>query len=101
VPLDAGPLDAPAPPPDAAIPEAAKKDATVARPGEKRMGRLKVTAYPILTVYVDNAKIHDTPVELSLTVGKHKLRLKNDELGKDETTTVTIEENKQTLIDRN
>jgi serine/threonine-protein kinase len=101
VPLDAGPLDAPAPPPDAAIPEAAKKDATVARPSEKRMGRLKVTAYPILTVYVDNAKIHDTPVELSLTVGKHKLRLKNDELGKDETTTVTIEENKQTLIDRN
>jgi hypothetical protein len=36
-----------------------------------------------------------------LTVGKHKLRLVNNELGKDETTTVTIEENKQTLIDRN
>jgi hypothetical protein len=101
LPADAGVPDAPAPPADAAIPDGAKKDATVLRPSEKRMGRLKVTAYPILTVYVDNAKIHDTPVELKLTVGKHKLRLVNNELGKDETTTVTIEENKQTLIDRN
>jgi serine/threonine-protein kinase len=88
-------------PADAVIPDGAKKDATIVRPSEKRMGRLKVTAYPILTVYVDNAKIHDTPVDLKLTVGKHKLRLVNNELGKDETTTVTIEENKQTLIDRN
>ncbi len=94
---DAGPAAS-----DTEIPDAAKKDATVAKPGEKRMGRLKVTAYPVLTVYVDNAKMgHDTPFEMSLTVGKHKLRLVNSELGKNETTTVTIEENKQTLIDRN
>jgi serine/threonine-protein kinase len=100
--VDAGVPEAPVPLTDAAVPEAAKKDATVAKPGEKRVGRLKVTAYPVLTVYIDNAKLgHDTPFELNLPVGKHRLRLVNTELGKDETTTVTIEENKQTLIDRN
>jgi hypothetical protein len=78
-----------------------KKDATAQRPGEKRMGRLQVTAYPVLTVYVDNKKIRDTPVDMKLPVGKHKLRLVNTELGKNETLTVTIDDNKPTIIDRN
>jgi serine/threonine protein kinase len=87
-------------PPDAGAPEA-KKDATGHRPSEKRMGRLKVTAYPIVTVYVDNAKVHDTPVDMKLPVGKHKLRLVNSDNGIDETRTVTIDENKPTIIERN
>jgi hypothetical protein len=108
----APPPDAPpAPPIDAGLPDAAlapldagpgetKKDATVLRPGEKRLGRLVVKAFPVLTVFVDNKKIHDTPVDMPLTVGKHKLRLVNSE-GRNEALTVTIEENKPTIIDRN
>ncbi len=99
-PIDAGPSDAPPPQPDAPAAEA-KKDATARRPGEKRMGRLKVTAYPIVTVYVDNSKIHDTPVDMKLPVGKHKLRLVNTDNGIDEHRTVTIDANKPTIIDRN
>jgi hypothetical protein len=59
-----------------------------------------VKAFPVLTVFVDNKKIHDTPVDMPLTVGKHKLRLVNSE-GRNEALTVTIEENKPTIIDRN
>ena len=65
------------------------------------MGRLKVTAYPVLTVYVDGKKIRDTPIDISLPVGSHKLRLVNTEQGKNETMTVTIDATKPTIIDRN
>jgi hypothetical protein len=100
--LDAGMVDEPASAgSDGAAGTDPKKDATAQRPGEKRMGRLQVTAYPVLTVYVDNKKIRDTPVDMKLPVGKHKLRLVNTELGKNETLTVTIDDNKPTIIDRN
>lgn len=101
--------DAPPPPVDAGVahvvhdagdPPRPKKDAPAGRPSEKRMGRLVVRAFPVLTVYVDNKKIHDTPVDMKLPVGKHKLRLVNTEVGKNETLTVTIEENKTAIIER-
>jgi hypothetical protein len=86
---------------DAAGSDSPQKDARAAHPSEKRMGRLVVRAFPILTVYVDNRKIHDTPVDMKLQVGKHRLRLVNAEVGKNETLTVTIEENKTATIERN
>ena len=89
----AAPVDAATEPP--------KKDASEGKQSEKRNGRLVVRAFPVLTVYVDNKKIHDTPVDMKLSVGKHKLRLVNPEVGKDETVTVTIEENKTATIERN
>ncbi|HEX5059285.1 MAG TPA: serine/threonine-protein kinase [Kofleriaceae bacterium] len=81
--------------------ETPKKDANVTKPGEKRVGRLVVKAFPVVTVYVDNKKVHDTPVDMNLPVGKHKLRLVNAEVGKDETVSVTIEANKTATIERN
>ncbi len=102
-PVDAAGPDAPmmttAPPVDAGVADA-KKDAIAVRPGEKRMGRLVVKTFPIVTVYVDNRKISDTPVDMPLTVGKHKLQLVNSE-GNNESLTVTIEPNKTTKIERN
>jgi hypothetical protein len=107
-PVDAAP--APVPPADASsvglaqsVPDATpapKKDARSTHASEKRMGRLVVRAFPVLTVYVDNKKIHDTPVDMKLPVGKHRLRLVNSEVGKNETLTVTIDERKTTTIDR-
>jgi serine/threonine-protein kinase len=116
---DAGSAASDTPPPpvvnDAALPDAAqvvevpvdagaeppKKDASGSHSGEKRMGRLVVRAFPVLTVYVDNKKIHDTPVDMNLPAGKHRLRLVNPEVGKDESLSVTIEANKTATIDRN
>ena len=64
------------------------------------MGRLIVRAFPVLTVFVDNRKIRDTPVDMKLPVGKHKLRLVNPETGKDEQLPITIEESKPITIER-
>jgi hypothetical protein len=116
---DAGSAASNTPPPpvvnDAALPDAAqvvevpvdagaeppKKDASAPHSSEKRMGKLVVRAFPVLTVYVDNKKIHDTPVDMALPAGKHRLRLVNPEVGKDESLSVTIEPNKTATIDRN
>jgi len=97
---DAMPPAADAAVPDAGLPEA-KKDATVAKPSEKKgMGRLVVKAFPVLTVFVDTQRGRDTPIDIQLPTGKHKLRLVNSE-GKSEVLSVTIEENKPTVIEKN
>jgi serine/threonine-protein kinase len=83
-----------------AVTETPKKDASAGERSEKRTGRLVVEAFPVVTVYVDNKKIHDTPVDMKLPVGKHKLRMVNTEIGKDETVTVLIEDKKTALIER-
>ena len=38
-----------------------------------------------MTVYIDKKKLHDTPLQIDLAVGKHVVRLVNAEQGKDET----------------
>lgn len=75
-------IDAAAPPPpppaDAAVvidaAEPPKKDAPVAVPshaGAEKKGHLSVVAFPVMTVYIDKKRIHDTPVEIDLPAGKH------------------------------
>jgi Protein kinase domain len=99
------PIDA-APPIDAAAPpDAPKKDARFGQSGHpvperKPKGMLHVSALPVLTVWVDDKQIRSTPLDLDLTVGHHKIRLTNDELGHDETVHVNIVEGKTTNIDR-
>ncbi len=117
-PIDAGmaPADAPAPTPppppapiDAGVADAAalhpQKDASSAQPAhpavEKRTGRLRVDAFPVLTVYVDSRKVGDTPFPpIMLPVGKHALRLVNNENGIDEHLAITITDGQETLINR-
>jgi serine/threonine protein kinase len=95
------PLDAVTPIADAApAPPDAKKDATSSQTAHPaRYGVLDVTAFPVLTVYVDNKRHGDTPQSFKLSVGKHVVRLKN-ESGYDERIPITITENKTTKIDR-
>ena len=96
-PIDAA-LEVPA---DAAVPDAGQKVATPPKtPQAEHSGRLVVRAFPVLTVFVDNRKVHDTPVDMKLPVGKHKLKLVNPETGKTESQTITIEETKPTTIER-
>ncbi len=99
----------PPPPPDAGIaiadaaprpPADAKKDATSSQPAHPaKYGVLDVTAFPVLTVYVDSKRHGDTPQSLKLSVGKHTVRLKNEN-GYDERIPIVITENKTTKIDR-
>lgn len=80
--------------------DAGAKQTTPSVPTTQRRGRLEVTAFPALTVYIDGTKRHDTPFETELTVGRHVVRLINRDIGHDETVVVTVQDNKLTKIDR-
>ena len=111
--LDAAPAPPPPPPVDAApIPEEPDAGSATGSAKEKlppqpptthsaRQGRLVVKAFPVLTVFVDGKKVKDTPVDMKLPAGRHKIRLVNTDVGKDEQLVVTIDENKSTTIERN
>jgi hypothetical protein len=90
------PIDAAAAPPVADAQE--KTVAHVEHTAKK--GHLSVRAFPVLTVYVDKRKIHDTPLDMDLPVGKHVLRLVNTDEGKDETVPITISDARPTTIER-
>jgi hypothetical protein len=100
-PPDAAPI-AVAPPIDAGVPDAPERPVASSHhsSSSKKTGKLVVKAFPVLTVYVDGRRIRDTPVDMKLAAGKHKLRLVNLEVGKDEALTITIEENRTTNIER-
>lgn len=90
VPIDAAVVAPKEPPPvqHAATTESHKK------------GHLSVKAFPVLTVYVDGKKLHDTPLEVDLSVGKHVLRLVNTDVGKDERLPIVISDTKPVTIER-
>jgi len=92
IPADApGPVDAmiDAPPADA------RKHAPPVQVVEKRFGSLHVTSDPIVTIYVDGKKVGDSPRTIHrLTVGKHNVRLVNEDAGIDVPKRVTIQETK-------
>jgi hypothetical protein len=88
-------------PADAAV--VAQKDpnpVTHAAATASKHGHLSVRAFPVLTVYVDKKKLHDTPLDIDLPVGKHTLRLVNTEVGKDETLPIVISDSKPVTIER-
>ena len=83
----------------------AKKDASSDHAGHpatanQKTGVLTVKAFPIMTVTVDHKRYGDTPQIIKLPVGPHKLQLTNNELGIDETETVTISDTHPTVIDK-
>jgi serine/threonine-protein kinase len=94
---DAGPTDTPelaAHPHDAVMPDADIK-ATRAEPVVT--GHLKVVILPWAEVWVDGKRLGQTPVRARVSVGPHRVRLKNDATEK--TVTVTVTSGKTTVID--
>jgi serine/threonine protein kinase len=68
-----------------------------AAPAPKPTGRLFLNAIPWAKVYRGKKFLGDTPIEdLRLPIGKHKLRLVNDELKKTKTVYLVIRKNKIT-----
>ena len=99
---DAAPEDAASPTvADAPAPDAPKKDASSSQPAHPaRYGTLVVTAFPVLTVYVGKKRYGDTPQTIKLPVGKHVVRLRNLETGRDERVPITITEHQTMKIER-
>lgn len=100
--IDAGVPDAP--PVDAGPPDAAQKDATPPQPAHpalaKKLGRLEIRAFPVLTATLDGKRLGDTPVSKMVPVGKHTLRLTNTDRDYDEKLQIQITETKVTSIER-
>jgi hypothetical protein len=61
-------------------------DAAPARPGT-----ISIKVNPWAHVYIDGVLVGDTPLVRSYPPGSHKIRLVNEDVGKDESTTVTVE----------
>ena len=101
-PADAVPVDAV--PVDAGIADAAQKDASAGQTAhavvEKKLGVLQIHADPALTVTMDTRRLGDTPINTKVAVGKHILRMSNPDRGVDERVSITVTEDKPTIIDR-
>ena len=82
----------------------AKKDASSGEAAhaavERRVGKLEVLAFPVLTVIVDRKSYGDTPITIPLPAGKHLVRLVNADTGHDETVPVTIRDHQTFTLDR-
>ncbi|HLL24977.1 MAG TPA: serine/threonine-protein kinase, partial [Kofleriaceae bacterium] len=66
----------------AALPDAGSRPSeprSAAKP--TRFGNLQVTAFPVLTVYVNKRRYGDSPITIKLPVGKHTVQLRNNETG--------------------
>jgi hypothetical protein len=90
-PPDAAPLDAPPPdaapldaPPRPVRPERDRPTAPTAR------GRLKINLVPYAQVAIDGVARGDTPLDLSLPAGRHRLELINPQIGRRTTRTIDV-----------
>jgi serine/threonine protein kinase len=95
-PVDAGVVGVAVAPPDAGV--------TSPRPAARPLvetGVLSIYVEPFARVWVDGSStsVGQTPLHLKLRVGRHRIRLANDRLGKDVTRSVTITTAKKAVID--
>jgi len=71
------------------------------RAGEPaKPGRLVVRVNPWAHVFVDGRAAGSTPVTRELSPGKHRVKLQNEDLGKNETVVVTIAPGRELLVER-
>ncbi len=94
----------PTPPPvDAGVADAPKKDAIPSgqvQAQSKKLGTLTVHAFPVVTVYLDNKRLGDTPIDKHpVPVGKHTLRMTNTARAFEDKKSITITEGKDLPIE--
>jgi serine/threonine-protein kinase len=80
-------------------PSATKPEPSATKPAR---GRLSVHVDPFADVWIDGRFVKTTPIEnMSLSVGRHRVRLVNEPGERDETVTITIDPAKPILIEKN
>jgi len=86
-------------PPDAAPPPTiTKRPPHHHKPKPKGKGKLKILATPWATVIVDGKVRGTTPRTIELSAGRHKIELRNDEMGPPQHKRVTIKADKTQTI---
>ncbi|MCC6993215.1 MAG: protein kinase [Deltaproteobacteria bacterium] len=91
---DAAPIDAPP-----VVPSPVRKDGSI-KPPPKGSGTLILSADPWADIYIDGKPYKSTPNSVKLPAGKHKVVLRNDDLDKKVSFTVTIEADKTTSVSK-
>ncbi len=107
--VDAAPMPSPidAAPPDAGASVAGTIVPLPGRPTQrpvqavpKGLGELVIIAYPWADVWINGKRIQSTPFRQTMVAGAQRIRLVNNDIGKDEALTVKIQPNKTTTIER-
>ncbi len=105
-PTESPPLDAA---PDAGLADAGvagsvlRSGAVMSRPGStqpRTPGRLVVQVVPWANVFIDGRNVGVTPLNQELAPGKHRVKLVNEELHKEERMTVTIGSGEESVLER-
>ena len=65
-----------------------------------RTGELAIIVKPWAVIWLNGKRSGQTPFRTAVPVGKYRVRLVNDDVGKDETTTITVEPDKTATIER-
>ncbi len=69
-----------------------------AKPAEA--GSLAIYVKPWAQIWLNDRSAGPTPYTAALPAGRYRVRLANEDLGKDETTTVVVQPNKTTTLER-
>jgi serine/threonine-protein kinase len=69
-------------------------------PQAKKTGELAILVKPWALVWLNGKPLNQTPYRETIPVGRYRVRLRNDDLGKDETTTVVVNADQTTTIER-
>ncbi len=102
---------------DANLVDAAEQPVPDARPGSapvpkdarphhasgtvtKGTGELVILVKPWAEIWLDSKAVGQTPYRSKVTAGRHRLRLANEDVGKDESTWITVPPNETTTIER-
>lgn len=101
-----GPLDAPVnaapvvPDGGSRTTEAGLSNQQTSRTTSRAHGELIVTVKPWAYVSIDGKHIGETPVRHTVSAGHHRVRIRNENLGKDETIVVTVPADRSITIRR-
>jgi serine/threonine-protein kinase len=86
------------PPGDGAPPRPAPRRDRIARPG--RPGELAIIVRPWAMIWLNGKPSGQTPFRAAVPAGRYRVRLANDDAGRDEIITVTVEPDQTATVER-
>jgi serine/threonine-protein kinase len=97
-PVPASPHGAPETP--ARIVEPARARAPVRRERATRTGELAILVKPWATIWLNGKPSGQTPFRGPVPAGRYQIRIANDDVGRDEVTTITVEPDQIATLER-
>jgi serine/threonine-protein kinase len=74
--------------------------AAAAAPAIRKTGELAVIVRPWAMIWLNGKSLGQTPFRENIAAGRYRLRLSNDDAGKDETTLITVAPDQTTTVQR-